>query len=83
MAQSRGLTFLRHPAYLRHMPKNEHLLTAAEAAQRIGMPLRTFQYHAAVGNVTHALKLPGATGAYLFDAEAVDAFAARREGVAS
>jgi hypothetical protein len=61
------------------MPKNDHLLTAAEAADRVGMRLRTFQRHVALGNIEHAHKLPGLRGAYLFDADTIDAFVAQKE----
>jgi hypothetical protein len=55
------------------------LLTASEAADRLGMPLRTFHRHVALGNVEHAQKLPGLRGAYLFNPDAIEAFAASRE----
>jgi excisionase family DNA binding protein len=45
---------------------NDDLITAAEAAARLGVPKRTLLRWAKVGLVP-AVKLPGRTGAYLFD----------------
>lgn len=59
------------------------LLTAAEAADRIGMAQRTFRRHARLGNIRYSVKVPGQTGAYLFDPDEVDRFDAERKEVAS
>lgn len=52
------------------------LITTTEAAERLGIPVRTVQWNAMQGNLPHALKLPG-NGSYLFDPAAVDAFKTR------
>lgn len=52
------------------------LITTTEAAARLGLPVRTVQWHAMQGNLPHTLKLPG-RGTYLFDPADVDAFKVR------
>lgn len=47
------------------------LLTAAQVADLLDVPLRTVQYWAATGRIPHAQKLPGKTGAFLFEKDAV------------
>lgn len=44
------------------------LLGTTEAAERLGVSVRTVHRLVARGNLTPAGKLPGDTGAYLFDA---------------
>lgn len=56
------------------------LLTAKEAADRLGVTARTVARWVDSGRLAHAHKLPGPTGAYLFRPEDVDAAA---EAVAS
>ena len=48
------------------------LLTLKQAADRTGKSHRTIQRWVESGRLTHALKLPGDTGAYLFRPEDVD-----------
>ncbi len=50
-------------------------VTAAEAANRLGVSIRTIHRLVARGDLAPARKLPGATGAYLFDADDVTAAA--------
>lgn len=54
------------------------LLTSAQVAQKLGVTTVTVQRWAKSGSLAH-MKLPGQTGAYLFDPETIDALA-REEG---
>ena len=54
------------------------LITAHEAAIAVGVSPRTIRRWADTGRLRAAHKLPGPTGAYLFDARAVKA-AAKKE----
>jgi excisionase family DNA binding protein len=54
------------------------LITTTEAAARVGMPRRSFLRAVEDGRVTPAQKLDGIRGAYLFEAETIDTFAAER-----
>lgn len=55
------------------MPNTEPLLTAAEAAKRVGRSPRTIARWAREGRLPVAQQLPGVRGALLFSPEAVDA----------
>lgn len=55
------------------MPPPE-LLTAAQVADRHQVNRRTVNRWAALGLLQPAVRLPGDTGALLFDAETVEAF---------
>lgn len=60
------------------------LMTAAQAAEVLGCSQRTVARMAEDGRLTPALKLPGETGAYLFEpAEVERAKAAQDKAVAS
>lgn len=50
-------------------------VSATEAAQMLGISRRALLDRVKAGTVAPALKLPGRTGAYLFDAEQIDALA--------
>lgn len=56
---------------------NDDLITAAEAAARLGVPKRTLLRWAKFGLVP-AAKLPGRTGAYLFDPATIEQLASRK-----
>ncbi len=56
------------------MPKP--LLSTAETADRLGRSISTVTRLAESGRLPIAHRMPGKTGAMLFDVEAVDAFAA-------
>lgn len=58
---------------------NSHLLTAPEVAARIGKTARHVRRLADQGKLPIAQRLPGKTGAILFEAEAVEALVARDE----
>jgi predicted DNA-binding transcriptional regulator AlpA len=45
----------------------DHLLSAAETAELLGYSVATIKRRAKDGTLPVAMKLPGATGAYLFD----------------
>lgn len=48
---------------LGHMPK----ITTAEAAEILGVSVRTVHRRTEAGDLPYEMKLPGATGAYIFD----------------
>lgn len=54
------------------MPSDQ-LLSATEAAARLGIPKRTLLWRAEHGHLDFAQKLPGHNGAYLFDPAEIDA----------
>lgn len=54
------------------------LLGVSEAAKQIGCSERTVKRLAKTGVLPHALKMPGATGAYLFHRADVEALAKGR-----
>jgi excisionase family DNA binding protein len=53
-------------------------LTSAQVARKLGKSVRTINRMAAAGNIP-ADKMPGRTGAYLFDANVIDYIATRKE----
>lgn len=53
------------------------LLTTAQVAERLQLDISTINYRVRVGTLPIAQKLPGKTGAYLFDPEVIDAEAAK------
>lgn len=55
------------------------IITTAEAAHRLGLPVRTLTRWARVGRIEPAAKLPGLRGAYLFDAAEVERVASERK----
>ena len=59
------------------------MLTAAQAAIRLGVDRRTVTKWADEGKLPTAMRLPGATGARLFAAHAVDALATEQSEKAS
>lgn len=67
------------------MPKT---LTTAQVADLLGISRRAVAKRARAGSLVYTQQLPGATGAYLFDAEqieriATDAAPTEKEGAAS
>jgi excisionase family DNA binding protein len=56
--------------------KNVELITTAEVAARANVSVRTVTRWVNAGKLTVALKVPGQTGAMLFDASEVDALIA-------
>lgn len=61
------------------MSKND-LLTAAQVAERKNVSPRTVARWAASGKLPVAQRLPGQTGALLFDQDDVDELTAERSG---
>lgn len=57
------------------LPMTADLLGTTEAAERLGVSVRTIHRLVARGHLTPATKLPGSTGAYLFAAADVAALA--------
>lgn len=55
------------------------LLSTTEVARRLGIARNTVLQRVAYGHLTPVHRLPGKTGAYLFDAEQIAAAAAERE----
>lgn len=55
-----------------HMTKTP--LTTAQVAERLGMLPRRVRRMAAAGKLPGATKLPGITGAYVFDPDVFDAY---------
>jgi predicted DNA-binding transcriptional regulator AlpA len=58
--------------------KNEHLIPTAHVAKMLGVDVRTVHRMADSGLLPAALKLPGKTGAWLFDRDAVQQVADSR-----
>lgn len=58
------------------VPMSHDLLGTTEAAERLGLSVRTIHRLVARGHLSPATKLPGSTGAYLFAAADVDTLAA-------
>jgi len=62
------------------MPKDQHaptrpLITTAEAAELLGVHVGTVSRMVASGRLTPSFKVPGKTGAFLFDPTDVEALA--------
>lgn len=56
------------------MSKTAHTyLTTRQVAERLGKSIATVKRMAADGRLPYAAKVPGETGAYLFDADEIDA----------
>lgn len=53
------------------MPNTDHL-TTAQAAEALGVSVRTVHRMVSAGTLTPTMKLPGTTGAYLLDAAEVE-----------
>jgi predicted site-specific integrase-resolvase len=60
------------------VPKNEHLIPAAQAKDILGVDVRTVHRMARSGLLPSAMKIPGKTGAWLFDRSEVERIAAQR-----
>lgn len=59
------------------MPKSQQeLISTAEAARILNVHVATLNRMAKAGEVPAAMKLPGKTGAYLFDRKVIEARAA-------
>lgn len=61
------------------MPNEAPLLRVSDAAKRSGFSVDIVKRDARMGRLQHAQKFDGRTGAYLFTAEQVDAWIARRK----
>lgn len=57
------------------LPMTADLLGTTEAAERLGVSVRTIHRLVARGHLAPAAKLPGSTGAYLFTSADVAAIA--------
>ena len=53
----------------------QNYLTSSQVAERLGKDVATVKRMAADGRLPVAAKVPGRTGAYLFDPEQIDALA--------
>jgi predicted DNA-binding transcriptional regulator AlpA len=62
---------------------NTALLGVADVKSLTGLTVDTIKRAARSGDLPVALKMPGKTGAYLFDRADVAEWAARRSGVAA
>ncbi|QQY11884.1 helix-turn-helix domain-containing protein [Cutibacterium avidum] len=58
---------------------NLELLSSQEACARLGIPRRTFMDQVTRGQIATAGKLPGRTGAFLFDPAEVERVRRERE----
>lgn len=56
------------------MSQTDHM-TAVEVAARLGKSLATVKRYARAGKLPVSLKVPGTTGAYLFDRAAIEQLA--------
>jgi excisionase family DNA binding protein len=65
------------------VPKNALLITTAQVAELLRVDVRTVHRLTASGSLPHALKIPGQTGAYMFDREAVEKYRRERENTAA
>lgn len=66
------------------MPKKEHLIPTAQVAEILRVDVRTVHRMADDGRLAPAAKVPGRTGAYLFDrADVETVLRAAREGLAT
>lgn len=54
------------------------LIGAGEAARRLGVDRSTFNKQVRMGAIPTAMKLPGVTGARLFDPEVIERIAKQR-----
>ena len=75
---------LRKPARCANlcvMHKNEQrdLIPTAEVARILGVRVSTVSRRVARGDLDYAMKLPGETGAYLFDRAAIERLAVERK----
>lgn len=59
------------------------LITTAQAAEILGVTISTINRDVLLGRLTAHQKLPGRTGAYLFDRKVIEKAAAAREARAS
>lgn len=60
------------------MSQSATLLTTAEVAEILGCSVATVKRRALVGDIPYAQKLPGETGAYLFDRVTIERLVAER-----
>lgn len=65
------------------MPKNDHLATTKQASQILRVDVRTVHRMAEDGRLTPVVKVPGATGPYLFNRTDVERVAASRQTTAA
>lgn len=70
---------MAYVAHMSHDGASAHLLTTSQVAARLGIHRGTVLQRVTYGHLTPTTQLPGRTGAYLFDAEQVEALAAERE----
>lgn len=66
----------------RHVPKNEHLVSTKQVSELLRVDVRTVHRMAQSGLLPSALKIPGKTGAWMFDRTDVDRIAAQRSAAA-
>lgn len=77
-----GLRSLYGVSYFRHVPKNEQLIPTKQAAKLLGVDVRTVHRMVDSGRLTPTLKIPGRTGACLFDRADVERLVAERTAAA-
>jgi len=59
------------------------LLSSTEVARRLGVSIKTVHRLARAGQIPGAQKLPGRTGAFIFDPDMLDAWLTGRKAKAS
>jgi len=64
------------------MRSKGELITTAEVAQLLGITIAWTNKQAAKGRLPVAHKLPGLTGAYLFQRDEIEALASQRQSAA-
>jgi len=62
-----------------HNGAPEQLLTTSQVAERLGISRNTVLQRVSYGRLTPSAQLPGRTGAFLFDAEQIEAAAEQRD----
>lgn len=61
------------------MPKNDLLITTKQVSELLGVDVRTVHRLTDSGALPHEIKVPGQTGAYLFDPDVVERFRQQRD----
>ena len=67
----------------RHVPRNEQLIPTAQVAELLGVDVRTVHRMTTNGLLPSAYKIPGRTGAYLFDPVVVEMYRRQKTSTAA